>query len=118
MTSKNFGIGFVVLLASIVAGSYLQHVQAEDDDGIVSKPFKISGGGTLDMLPLAPGSQENHTAVGTATDLGKYHLAEAAANSTDWSIRRIRSSHFSPAPSIRYSLRQTVTSWCCTTRGS
>ncbi len=79
MTSKKLGTGFVVLLAALIAGAYLPQVQGEDDDGVVTKPFKISGGGTLDMLPLAPGSQGNHTAVGTATGVGKYHLSEAAA---------------------------------------
>lgn len=46
------------------------------------KPFKISGGGTVDQLPLALGSQGNHTATGTATQLGDYHLDEAAAQLT------------------------------------
>ncbi len=52
----------------------------------VVKPFKVSGGGTADFLPLVPGTFSPFNATGTATNLGKYtgegSLQVDAANNT------------------------------------
>lgn len=37
------------------------------------KPFKITGGGVVDYIPLQLGVEVSHTAVGQATELGRYH---------------------------------------------
>ncbi len=38
----------------------------------VSKPFKVTGAGFVDKFPLIPGEEVPFTAVGNATNLGKY----------------------------------------------
>jgi hypothetical protein len=37
------------------------------------KPFKVTGGGVVDYIPLQLGVEVSHTAVGEATELGRYH---------------------------------------------
>ncbi len=36
------------------------------------KPFKVTGGGIADYLPVVPGEPSHHFAVGQATELGRY----------------------------------------------
>lgn len=37
------------------------------------EPFKVTGQGTVDFIPLIPGQAAPHDADGTATHLGRYH---------------------------------------------
>jgi hypothetical protein len=51
------------LAASLAPGR--AHAQVE--------PFKVSGRGIVDFIPLIPGQAAPHNADGTATHLGRYH---------------------------------------------
>ncbi|WP_339912202.1 hypothetical protein [Symmachiella dynata] len=71
MPAKHYGMGLVVLLAVFVITSNTAEAQK-------LKPFKVSGEGFVDFIPLTVGPTANHTSQGTATHLGAYHLSAAA----------------------------------------
>ncbi len=60
---------FIVPLTALVAVLALACQSAEAQ----VKPFKITGGGIVDYVPLTPGVPVFHFAVGRATELGKYY---------------------------------------------
>ena len=37
------------------------------------KPFKVSGSGVVDYVPVQPGDAVRHWAIGHATELGRYY---------------------------------------------
>jgi hypothetical protein len=55
-------IAFAVALALTAGAAQAQH-----------KPFKVSGGGTVDHIPLSPGDTATHWATGQGTEIGEYY---------------------------------------------
>jgi hypothetical protein len=64
-----FRRAFTASLALAILALILSQAPAQAQ---VVKPFKITGAGTADFIPLAPGLVSPHDAVGTATHLGRY----------------------------------------------
>jgi hypothetical protein len=63
---NNRTIGMLILCGLAVAlAPGRAHAQVE--------PFKVSGSGIVDFIPLIPGQAAPHDADGTATHLGRYH---------------------------------------------
>lgn len=64
MKSRTFATLILCALAAALAPGRA-HAQVE--------PFKVSGRGIVDFIPLTPGQAAPHDADGTATHLGRYH---------------------------------------------
>ncbi len=58
----------LMLGAVLVLASPQTHAQ-------VVKPFKVTGAGTADYVPVVPLVPVSHTAIGESTELGRYHGA-------------------------------------------
>jgi len=79
MSGKYYGFGLAFSLLALVCATCFYEASGADPDAVVSKPFKVSGGGTVDFLPLDPtGPSAPHNATGNATQLGNYYLVDAA----------------------------------------
>lgn len=82
MTAMRFGIGLSALLAVLVVTGIIAEAQGRNtsnavrNKGVVTKPFKISGGGDgplgIVFDPMDPEALTFHNATGTATHLGNY----------------------------------------------
>ena len=76
MVTKLSAASLIVYSATMIAGLGFQQLKG-DESNIVSKPFKISGSGTVTHIPLPTPDNPTpdpgiHTADGTATNLGKH----------------------------------------------
>lgn len=72
MTSKRIGFGLVALSAVFALACIITEVQGEDPSNVVTKPFKIDGGGDSVTGLVFPPAFSCHDATGTATHLGTY----------------------------------------------
>jgi hypothetical protein len=64
MQTRNRWVGALAALVVLAVGSTTQ---------AQTKPFKVTGAGIVDYVPVTPGVPVFHWAVGEATDLGRYY---------------------------------------------
>lgn len=66
---SRFGwVASCLMVVVVVVGLASPHAQAQ-----VVKPFKVTGAGTVDYVPLVPFVPVTHDAIGEATELGRYY---------------------------------------------